>query len=49
VVAGLFFAPRPAVDAGAAQAVGRFGRAQKMVEADAHVALPAAELIGRVQ
>src|SRR5688572_4168030 len=42
VVAGLLFAPRPFVDAGAAQAVGGLGRAQEMVEPEAGVALPAA-------
>src|SRR5258708_88319 len=42
VVAGLLLTARPFVDAGAAQPVGGFGRAEQMVEAKAKVALPAA-------
>ena len=42
MIARLLFAASPFVDAGCGQAVGRLGRAEQMVEAEAEVALPAA-------
>ena len=42
MVRGFFLAARPTVDIGAAQPVGRLGRAQKMIDAEPGVALPAA-------
>src|SRR6476619_4376722 len=42
MVGRFFLRPRPFVDARALQTVGRLGRAQQMVDAEARVALPAA-------
>src|SRR5206468_4288338 len=42
VVARLFLRPCPFVDASASEAVGRLGRAQQVIDAEAGVALPAA-------